>query len=371
MTPSRPHFKLPAPAILDGPGKARVAPVEGRLIRLLPDDSNTRQSTTRVHHQMGEHLVPPPEGNESTSAGDATRFISEELRAGRPEAGERSASLIVIAGHEIGREYNLTETDMIIGRAEGATVHIPSRSVSRQHARILRISEDAEAAFLIEDLGSMNGTLVNEVAVTRSKLRNGDKIRVGEVLFKFVVQDPFDAEFHRAIHRLIHYDQLTGLMTMESFRRVLEDTVRLTPRNQPFTLAMTDLDGLKQVNDTYGHLAGRQVVAAMGAMMRATLRPSDRGGLYGGDEAIILYPKTPVTEAQQIAEQLRQTVEARVFEHSGHTFQVTISQGLAEWPRHGAKPEAIIAAADQALYAAKAAGRNCVRVASSERPDGV
>ncbi len=211
----------------------------------------------------------------------------------------------------------------------------------------------------------MNGTLVNDRLATGTSLRDGDKIRLGEVVFKFVVQDALDAEFHREIHRRIHYDHLTGLMIMESFRRLLDATIESSRPDQPFALAMTDLDGLKQINDTYGHLAGRKVVATMGALIRATLRPADLAGLYGGDEAVILYPRTALAEALEVAEQLRKTIEAKVFEHDGHTFRVTMSQGLAEWPRHGATAEAIIAGADRALYTAKADGRNCVRSAGT------
>jgi diguanylate cyclase (GGDEF)-like protein len=97
----------------------------------------------------------------------------------------------------------------------------------------------------------------------------------------------------------------------------------------------------------------------MGAMMRANLRQHDIAGLYGGDEAVVLYPRTPLEEAMEIAEKLRLTIQERVFEHRGQSFRVTISQGLAEHPAHGETAEEIIAAADKALYAAKAKGRNC------------
>ncbi len=125
---------------------------------------------------------------------------------------------------------------------------------------------------------------------------------------------------------------------------------------------MTDLDGLKRVNDTYGHLAGRMIVREMGAMMREAIRPGDLAGLYGGDEAIVLYPDTDVDTAATVAEGLRKMIAERVFELEDHAFQVTISQVLAEWPGCGATGDALIAAADRALYAAKAAGRNCTMI---------
>jgi len=198
--------------------------------------------------------------------------------------------------------------------------------------------------------------------VQAAPLHDGDKVQVGEVVFKFLERGSLDAQFHREIHRLINYNQLTGLMTMESFRRILEQATASVGAGQTFSLAMTDLDGLKKVNDTYGHLAGRMIIAEMGGAMRGILRAGDLAGLYGGDEAIVLFPSTSLAQAATLAEALRKRIEERLFDFRGNTFSVTISQGLAEWPRHGKTCEEIIAAADKALYRAKADGRNCVRL---------
>ncbi|HOJ32409.1 MAG TPA: GGDEF domain-containing protein [Candidatus Hydrogenedentes bacterium] len=297
---------------------------------------------------------------------DTTRLISEEemerLRRASPE--RRRASLIVVTGGEIGREYEVVGDEVVIGRCDTADIRINSRLVSRRHAAIRRITEKNMERYVVVDLESMNGTLLNNNPVKSAELQEGDKIQIGEVVFKFGYQDAFDAQFHKEIHRLIHYDRLTGLMTMESFRRVLEDTIHCAQPGEVFTLAMTDLDGLKRVNDTYGHLAGRMVVEAMGQMIRDTLRSTDIPALYGGDETVILYAKTGLEEACEVAERLRHVIKSRTFQYNEHTFGVTISQGLAQWPTHGATPERIIAAADAALYRAKAAGRNCVKTAA-------
>lgn len=278
---------------------------------------------------------------------------------GRP----RRASLIVLAGWEIGRKIELTGTEHLFGRSMDADTRIASQSVSREHAKIVRVEEKDGHHFLITDLDSSNGTRVNNLPVTSTRLRDGDKVLMGDVLFKFVLGDEEDSKFYHNVHRLIHYDQLTGLMTMEAFRRQLDTEIQRSLPGGRFCLAMTDLDGLKRVNDTYGHLAGRMVVREMGAMIRQALRPNDIAALYGGDETIILFPDTSLEAAKEVAERLREAIEARVFEHDGNTFRVTISQGLAEWPVHGRTMEQIVAVADQALYTAKAAGRNCVRVA--------
>lgn len=273
----------------------------------------------------------------------------------------RKAALVVLAGWEIGHEIPLTEDSYTFGRGSQTDVRIAAPSVSREHARIVRISAENGDEFVVTDLKSSNGTFVNSTPVTSAHLQNGDKLQMGDVLFKFVLQDEADVRFYNDLHKLIHYDQLTGLLKMDAFKRELDAELRREEGKRVLTLAMTDLDGLKKVNDTHGHLAGRMVVREMGTIIRHALREEDRPGLYGGDEAIIFFPEASIDEAHDIAERLRIAIEQRLFEFHGKTFQVSISQGLAEWPRHGLTIEQLIAAADKALYAAKADGRNCIR----------
>jgi diguanylate cyclase (GGDEF)-like protein len=250
----------------------------------------------------------------------------------------------------------------VIGRAPEADVTLRLPSVSRQHAKIVRTDVAGGQFFEISDLGSMNGTLVNNVEVRSAILQNNDKIQLGDVVLKFVLQDSHEALYHRELRRRIQYDQLTGLLTIDAFKRDADELIRSAPKSQRVTLAMTDLDGLKRVNDAHGHLMGSRVIKKMGEVIRGCLRPNDRGGIYGGDEAILLFPDTPLSDALALAESLRLAIEACRFDTQSGDVGVTISQGLAEWPTHGKGIEQLIAAADGALYAAKAAGRNCVRV---------
>jgi len=299
--------------------------------------------------------------------GDTTKLIlAEDLAAVRAMHEGHQASLVVLAGWEIGREFPIRETNITIGRSPEATVSIGLPSVSRQHASIRFVREDKEEYYEINDLNSMNGTRVNNQPVNSERLNSNDKIQLGDVVLKFMLQDAVDAMFHQEVHRRIHYDDLTGLLTLESFKtHVLDEISRGAREGKNFALAMTDLDGLKKVNDTHGHLQGSRVIREMGGAIRANLRPRDRAGIYGGDEAIILYPETALEEAFERAESLRQRIAALQFDHQGVPYAVTISQGLAEWPLHGRSMEQIIAAADGALYASKGAGRNCTRCAGA------
>lgn len=302
--------------------------------------------------------------NVSKEEEDTTRVIpEEELQELRRTFQEARASLIVLAGGEIGREFELTGKPQVIGRSPMVELTFPSNSVSRQHARIALVQAKEGPFYEITDMNSTNGTVVNEEEVQSKRLCDGDQIKLGDIVLKFVTQDTVEAEFHREIQRIMEHDALTGLMKMEAFRRILDYHVAHGCPEKPFTLAMTDLDGLKRVNDTYGHLAGRMVVREMGETIRRILRTGDRAALYGGDEAVFLFPETPLSEAMALAERLRNAIAEKRFEHKGNTFGVTISQGLAQWPNHGSTAEELIAAADACLYEAKAAGRNCVRTA--------
>lgn len=294
---------------------------------------------------------------------DATINVDASSLLAASGATQARASLIVLAGWEIGKEVEVGAKSVILGRAVDCDVSVNAPSVSRQHAQIELVESASERYFRVTDLGSSNGILVNNVRTPSARLENGDKVKLGDVLFKFVLQDEVDSHFHQEVHRLIHFDQLTGLLTMEAFRERLLQTIRQATPSTRFTLAMTDLDGLKAVNDSHGHLAGRMVVGTMGKILRETVRTTDLAGLYGGDEGIILFPDTTLIDAAAIAELIRQGIANHVFEHQGAEVRVTISQGLSEFPTHGNTPEALIAAADRALYAAKSAGRNCVRLA--------
>ena len=311
------------------------------------------------------------ERNESGQENERTTFVVSGMEGVQPSHASR-ASLIVLAGWELGREIALEEDESLFGRSEslGAT-SVPRPSVSREHARISRRFNPATNSdeFEVLDLKSRNGTFVNGTQIMASRLNNGDKLQMGEVLFKFTLQDEVDARFHQDVHRLIHYNQLTGLLTLDAFRECLEAEMFGSGETYPFCLAMTDLDGLKRVNDTYGHLAGQEVVRGMGAILRANIRPGDKAGLYGGDEAILLFPNTRIPEAMEVLEAIRVSIESAVFERGGASFGVTISQGLAEWPVHGRSPDEIVAAADHALYEAKDAGRNCIRVVCQSTND--
>jgi two-component system cell cycle response regulator len=272
-------------------------------------------------------------------------------------------ALVVLSGWEIGRELPVPPGRLLIGRSPNCDVVIPSNSVSREHAVVERTEESGKTVVHVSDLGSSNGTQVNGVPVVKMRLNPNDKIRLGEVVFRYIESDGEERRYHEEVHRRIHQHQLTGLLTRDSFRERLEAMLAGSRPDTVHCLAMTDLDGLKAVNDTHGHEAGSAVIRAMGEMFQQSLRPDDFAGIYGGDECMVCFPFTPLSEAVRTMECLRTAIEQHRFTHGDHLLRVTMSTGIAAWPRHGEAMTDLIKSADVALYEAKRAGRNRVMVA--------
>ena len=158
------------------------------------------------------------------------------------------------------------------------------------------------------------------------------------------------------------HDALTDVANRRSLIAALErDVARAVRTREPYALMMLDIDHFKAVNDTRGHLAGDQVLCHVAAMLRTRLRAQDLVGRYGGEEFLVLLPDTPLRGAMELAEVLRQAVAQTPCMHEGRALPVTVSIGVCggrlEQGDHG---DLLIHTADQALYAAKAAGRNRV-----------
>jgi diguanylate cyclase (GGDEF)-like protein/PAS domain S-box-containing protein len=157
------------------------------------------------------------------------------------------------------------------------------------------------------------------------------------------------------------HDPLTGLFNRRYLEETLERELALAEREgHPVSCILADIDHFKRVNDEYGHLAGDEVLRAIGAALRRNARASDINCRYGGEEFLLVLPRMPIENALARAEQLRATIAAAPVRYGAVQIAVTASFGVAVFPQDGAAVESLIAAADAALYAAKRAGRNRV-----------
>jgi diguanylate cyclase (GGDEF)-like protein len=156
-------------------------------------------------------------------------------------------------------------------------------------------------------------------------------------------------------------DALTGLPNSRSCRDNLKRMVAHAGRTvSPLSAVTFDLDHFKQVNDRFGHGAGDDVLAATGEVVRSTLRGSDFGGRYGGEEFLLLLPGTDNEGALEVAEKLRRAIEQLEFQQP--ELQVTASFGIATYPLDALEADALLRMSDRALYFAKSRGRNRVEV---------
>jgi diguanylate cyclase (GGDEF)-like protein/putative nucleotidyltransferase with HDIG domain len=174
------------------------------------------------------------------------------------------------------------------------------------------------------------------------------------------------------VHRSLHVPRLeeqaridpkTGLFNARHFSAALaEELARAQRFGRPVSLIMADLDLLREINNTYGHLVGDAVLSGVADVFREELRDYDVPARFGGEEFALLLPETNHEKALEVAERIRIAVAARVFdvEGVGEPLRATISMGVASFPRDGTSPNELVHLADLAVYRAKLQGRNRV-----------
>lgn len=157
-------------------------------------------------------------------------------------------------------------------------------------------------------------------------------------------------------------DPLTELPNHRAILSTIKQELERSQRyNRPCSLLFLDLDHFKALNDGYGHAAGDTVLHAFGNVLSSTIRSMDTAGRWGGEEFVVILPETDAREALEIAERIRKAVGFHSFEVSGG-LHLTCSVGVACYPEHASDRDALITAADQAMYGAKRLGRNQVRL---------
>jgi diguanylate cyclase (GGDEF)-like protein len=274
---------------------------------------------------------------------------------------DASALLVMLhpAGGNLGRRFSLTSKEHLVGRLAELDIPIESDSVSRRHARFMIL----EGAWHVEDLGSTNGTFVNDTRITPSrKLHDGDIIRFGEAVVKFLAGSNVEAAYHEEIYRMSIMDGLTGVHNKRFFQEFLErELARVNRHGGSLGLVLFDIDHFKSVNDTHGHLAGDAVLKELCRRLKARIRREDLLARYGGEEFAAVLPDTQHAGALAFCESLRALVARDPFVVEGASLPVTISLGLAMYDASARFTSAeLVRRADENLYAAKRAGRNRV-----------
>jgi diguanylate cyclase (GGDEF)-like protein len=296
---------------------------------------------------------------------DTVVLENQNLARVREGAGNKRASVVVLAGDRMGEMFPLNDGRTSIGRGLQADVRINDEGISRTHALV----ELDAGHYYLSDAGSTNGTFANGKRVDRHPLQEGDKIQIGaSSVLKFTYHDDLDEDFQRSLYESALRDRLTGVFNRGYFNNRLESDVAFALRHgKPLSLIMFDIDHFKQINDTYGHLVGDEVLAQLAQRVMGTTRSEDIFARYGGEEFVLICRDVDAIRASRAAYRIMDLVGGTPFEIENKKYPVTVSIGVADLTMlREPSAKALVEAADAALYVAKRNGRARVEIYDPE-----
>ena len=308
--------------------------------------------------------------------------------------------LVLMDSGSVVKKLAVGKGSYIIGRSDDVDLVISSKDVSRRHAKVVYDGDD----FTIEDLESTNGTFVNGKRITIESLQTGDEISIGDykliiddgtgtfscpevtevgrkgqetviiekhfsTLRKKLKDDNLKEEFktiedvvkksRKKLSTMANEDKLTGLYNRQHFDKLSKAEFNQAKREKRnLSILFIDIDHFKRVNDTYGHDKGDETLRIVAQLIRASCRKSDYVARYGGEEIVVILPKTASRDAIQVARDINAIIAQQSKSLLG--FPLTVSIGVATYPADGSNLKQIVKNADRALYLAKDSGINRV-----------
>jgi diguanylate cyclase (GGDEF)-like protein len=294
-----------------------------------------------------------------------TRF-STSFGWPHPQADSSALLVRIYPEHGIGQPFDLGRETIEVGR-ESADILLRDDSVSRRHATI----QWTGTHHIVSDFGSTNGTFVNEERISSKRLTAGDRVRFGKQLFKYLPASSDETAFHEVVFKIMTTDGLTETQNKNCLLQAIERELQITSRtNSPLSLMLLDIDFFKKINDSFGHLAGDEVLRQFAARVKSVMRRGDLLSRFGGEEFAVLCPQTELKDALHLASRICHQVSATPVFFEAHSIPVTVSIGVVDcdttlrsrlveptcdWSAEAAN---WLAKADQFLYQAKREGRN-------------
>ena len=261
------------------------------------------------------------------------------------------------SGPQLGKKWELPHQAVTIGRDHSSDIVVNHSSVSRHHAELTFHGIYRS----ISDLRSTNGSFVNGHQIQNQILKSGDRIKIGETIFKYLMGSDVETAYHEEIYRMTIIDGLTNIFNkrhfMENLQRELARSVR---HKRPLSLIIFDIDFFKNINDTHGHLAGDTILHTLAKRIKLRMRKDEFFARYGGEEFAVILPESPLENAVQFAETIRETIASEPFIFENEYIPVTISLGVGCTSGHILSEQEFISLADHKLYQAKHEGRNRV-----------
>ena len=286
---------------------------------------------------------------------------SKTLKLKLQEARKSEACLVIVLGKPLGKRFALNSKTMVIGRGSECQIPMLDSSLSRAHAQVLKKDN---GRFYLNDLHSTNGTYLNDQKLTPGKaveVKDGDFLKTGNVIFKFIGRGKIDNVFHKDILNLATRDDLTGTLNRQSLMSALEERFhKARMSKKPLSAIVIDLDQFKSVNDTFGHAAGDFVLKETAKVAQGIIRGDDFIGRFGGDEFMVVLSGTSLTNACIVAERIRAKIENHSFTYGGNRISVTVSLGVSSLDDSIQSIGKFFERADGAQYNAKKNGGNQV-----------
>lgn len=268
--------------------------------------------------------------------------------------------LITLAGENVGAIHLLDKPRMLIGRDEDADIQLEDVGVSRRHAALRW--NDKVGGYVLIDLRSSNGTWVNDSRVLDGhSLQRGDKIRLGkQTVLRVSDANELEVKFAETMNAAALRDPLTQIFNRRYIEHRLASEAFARRHGTQLSIMMADIDRFKQINDEHGHVVGDAVLREFAQLSLRIIRSEDVMARFGGEEFLLLCRGIDGAGAVAAAERLRAEVQRYSFFADDRTLAITVSVGIAAFGPLLTEVEQLIEAADEALYAAKAAGRNRV-----------
>jgi len=294
------------------------------------------------------------------SESDEKTRVTQVVQAPPPDQTPGNDCVVVIYAAEpglLGKRYVLDKSPLRIGRGGDNHIVLDGDSVSRRHSHFERRSN---GWFIVDD-GSTNGTFLNEEQIKREAgLNNGDRVKVGPTILKYLSGLDAEAKYHEEIYRMTIVDGLTQIHNKRYLFEALDkELIRARRYDRQLSLLIFDIDYFKNINDQYGHLAGDHVLRELARIVQERIRRDEVFARYGGEEFVIALPETSLQGAVTLAENLRARVETHGFSFQGERIPVTVSIGCAVLGEEKTAAD-LIQLADDKLYEAKRGGRNRV-----------
>jgi diguanylate cyclase (GGDEF)-like protein len=363
------------------------------LSRRLTEQDHTMSEVSSENNALSTFLVVLPDVVRRLNSNIARRGIPPLLASTLDHIFEPSQILVFLAQGEselaLACGKGLTEgmepgMKIILGQGRIGMAAMNQRTMDREdflsESRMRHSPGDVRdpGGAVVELVSPMvnEGRTLGILCVGRPARRHRDEKRMIKLVADLGALALQNQNMISSLESMANKDALTGLCTKRFLNLRLGHLLhRAQQTHMPLSVIIFDIDHFKKFNDTFGHLAGDEVLKKVGAVLKSQLRSDDTPARYGGEEFVVVLPDTAKEDAMTTAEKIRRAIEAAECPLAGgHMARVTISGGVAALPVDGRSSHELMTAADQALYLAKEQGRNRIlayrnRYLSEEGPD--